>query len=239
NLQAANTVINVDLPWNPAILEQRIGRAHRMGQKRPVQVFLLVTEGTIEENMLDTLSAKHDLALASLDINSEVTSVSIKSGVEELKRRLEVLIGAKKTAPVDVSQKQAVLQQINHAQERREKIATAGGELLGAFAKFLSELTESNDQQPEAASTVPDSATTDSATTAVSFAASDSAIAASNATTVTPAAITPAASFVNQLVDGLLQCLEDDSDGKPQLSIKLPNRGIIDTITDAIAKFFR
>ncbi len=44
NLQAANTVINVDLPWNPAVLEQRIGRAHRMGQQRPVQVYVLVTE---------------------------------------------------------------------------------------------------------------------------------------------------------------------------------------------------
>jgi len=32
NLQAADTVVNVDLPWNPAILEQRIGRVHRMGQ---------------------------------------------------------------------------------------------------------------------------------------------------------------------------------------------------------------
>src|SRR5260370_3053573 len=49
NLQAANTVINVDLPWNPAVLEQRIAHAHRMGQKSPVQVYLLVTEGTIEE----------------------------------------------------------------------------------------------------------------------------------------------------------------------------------------------
>ena len=38
NLQAANTVINVDLPWNPAVLEQRIARACRMGQKRPVDV---------------------------------------------------------------------------------------------------------------------------------------------------------------------------------------------------------
>ena len=37
NLQAANTVINVDLPWNPAVLEQRISRAHRMGQQQPVQ----------------------------------------------------------------------------------------------------------------------------------------------------------------------------------------------------------
>ena len=52
NLQAANTVINVDLPWNPAVLEQRIARAHRMGQKRPVQVFVLVTEETLEEQLL-------------------------------------------------------------------------------------------------------------------------------------------------------------------------------------------
>ncbi len=46
NLQAANTIINVDLPWNPAILEQRIARAHRMGQKNPVHVYKLVTEKT-------------------------------------------------------------------------------------------------------------------------------------------------------------------------------------------------
>ena len=58
NLQAANTVINVDLPWNPAVLEQRIARAHRMGQKNPVQVYILVTEQTIEEGMLGTLAAK-------------------------------------------------------------------------------------------------------------------------------------------------------------------------------------
>jgi superfamily II DNA/RNA helicase len=43
NLQAANTVINVDLPWNPAVLEQRIARAHRMGQTKHVHVFVLVT----------------------------------------------------------------------------------------------------------------------------------------------------------------------------------------------------
>ena len=52
NLQAANTVINVDLPWNPAVLEQRISRAHRMGQKRPVDVYLLVTVDTFEERLL-------------------------------------------------------------------------------------------------------------------------------------------------------------------------------------------
>src|SRR5690606_38997314 len=58
NLQSANTVINVDLPWNPAVLEQRIARAHRMGQKNPVHVYKLVTTETIEERLLDTLASK-------------------------------------------------------------------------------------------------------------------------------------------------------------------------------------
>ncbi len=94
NLQAADTVINVDLPWNPALLEQRIARAHRMGQKRKVQVYLLVTERTIEESLLATLGAKHELAAAVLDPDSKLTEVQLVSGTEELKRRLEVLLGA-------------------------------------------------------------------------------------------------------------------------------------------------
>jgi transketolase C-terminal domain/subunit len=72
NLQAANTIINVDLPWNPAVLEQRIARAHRMGQKRAVCVYVLVTEQTLEENLLSTLSSKRDLAMAALDPDSQV-----------------------------------------------------------------------------------------------------------------------------------------------------------------------
>ncbi|WP_068137591.1 helicase-related protein [Roseimaritima ulvae] len=66
NLQAANTVINVDLPWKPAVLEQRIARAYRMGQKNPVHLYKLVTTGTIEEKLLDTLASKQHLADASL-----------------------------------------------------------------------------------------------------------------------------------------------------------------------------
>lgn len=139
NLQAADTIINVDLPWNPAVLEQRISRAHRMGQKRPVHVYLLVTEGTLEESLLGTLSAKHELALAALDPESDVTAVDLSSGVEELKRRLEVLIGAKPDAPVDVSQKQQVKAELALA-ERKQKIAAAGGQLLGAAFGFLGEL---------------------------------------------------------------------------------------------------
>lgn len=97
NLQAADTVINVDLPWNPAVLEQRISRAHRMGQKREVQVYLFVTEGTIEENLLRTLCAKHELAMAALDMTSDVKAISLESNMDELKRRLEQLLGPKES----------------------------------------------------------------------------------------------------------------------------------------------
>jgi superfamily II DNA/RNA helicase len=145
NLQAANTVINVDLPWNPAILEQRIGRAHRMGQTQPVQVYVLVTEGTLEENLLSTLAAKKDLALAALDVDSETDEVDVASGMEELKSRLEILLGAKQEAPVDESGKLAVeeeTQKLNSAQ--RERVAAAGGELLGAAFQFLGELVAAN-----------------------------------------------------------------------------------------------
>jgi superfamily II DNA/RNA helicase len=139
NLQAANTVINVDLPWNPAVLQQRIGRAHRMGQKRPVQVFLLVTEGTLEESLLGTLSAKQALFLAALDPEAEASAIDLSSGMEELKNRLEILLGAKPEAPTDESLKEQVEKEAEQL-VRREKIAKAGGQLLGAAFAFLGEM---------------------------------------------------------------------------------------------------
>ncbi len=61
NLQAADTVINLEVPWNPAVLEQRIARVHRLGQHRPVRAINLVTRGGIEERMLRTLEMKRSL----------------------------------------------------------------------------------------------------------------------------------------------------------------------------------
>ena len=144
NLQAANTVINVDLPWNPAVLEQRISRAHRMGQKRPVQVFLLVTENTLEENLLATLSAKHELSLAVLDPESDTTSVDMATGMEELKRRLEILLGEKPAAAEDESMKQRVAKEAESL-AKKEKIATAGGKLVGAAFAFIGEMFSRDD----------------------------------------------------------------------------------------------
>jgi hypothetical protein len=67
NLQHASILINMDLPWNPAVLEQRIARIHRMGQKRPVQIVNFVAKGTIEEGMLSVLAFKRSLSAGILD----------------------------------------------------------------------------------------------------------------------------------------------------------------------------
>jgi len=67
NLQHANIVVNCDLPWNPAVLEQRIGRVHRLGQTQPVRVVNFVAQGTIEEGMLSVLRFKKSLFAGVLD----------------------------------------------------------------------------------------------------------------------------------------------------------------------------
>jgi len=67
NLQHASTLVNMDLPWNPALLEQRIARIHRMGQKRPVQIVNFIAKGTIEEGMLSVLAFKRSLLAGILD----------------------------------------------------------------------------------------------------------------------------------------------------------------------------
>ncbi len=149
NLQAANTVINVDLPWNPAVLEQRIARAHRMGQTQAVQVFILVTENTIEESLLATLSSKKEVALAALDPDSDVDAVQLESGAEELKSRLEVLLGARPEALADKTEAKKA-QDSAALQQHRERVAAAGGELLGAAFQFLGQLVANGDDRPAA-----------------------------------------------------------------------------------------
>jgi len=61
NLQFSNIMVNYDLPWNPMKVEQRIGRIHRIGQKRKVYVFNMGLKDTIEEYVLERLYHKIDL----------------------------------------------------------------------------------------------------------------------------------------------------------------------------------
>ena len=93
NLQAASAVINIDLPWNPAKLEQRIARAWRKNQQRSVTVINLVSRDTIEHRMLYLLEQKQALADAVLDKRGDVQKLDIPTGRRAFLERLEKVMG--------------------------------------------------------------------------------------------------------------------------------------------------
>src|SRR5467141_3756028 len=71
NLQFCNVLVNYDLPWNPMVVEQRIGRLHRIGQKREVHIVNLAAAGTIESYILQLLERKiklFELVVGELDL---------------------------------------------------------------------------------------------------------------------------------------------------------------------------
>ena len=80
NLTAADYVLHMDPWWNPAVEDQAADRAHRIGQKRPVTVYRLVTANTIEEKIVRLHQEKRDLANSLL----EGADVSTRISAEQL-----------------------------------------------------------------------------------------------------------------------------------------------------------
>ncbi|MCK5478327.1 MAG: DEAD/DEAH box helicase, partial [Methylococcales bacterium] len=80
NLQSASALINLDMPWNPAVLDQRIARIHRLGQKQKVQIFLLLAEDSYEQQVASLVKGKRDLFdnVISPDATEDVVGVSKK-----------------------------------------------------------------------------------------------------------------------------------------------------------------
>jgi hypothetical protein len=100
NLQAASAVINVDLPWNPAKLEQRIARAWRKNQTRSVSVINLVTEDSIEHNILHLLGRKQALADGVLDGSGDLATLKMPSGRAAFIERMHAMMTARPAARV-------------------------------------------------------------------------------------------------------------------------------------------
>jgi len=95
NLQVASAVINVDLPWNPARLEQRIARAWRKNQMRSVSVINLVTEDSIEHNILHLLGRKQALADGVIDGAGDLATLKMPSGGRAaLVERMQAIMAA-------------------------------------------------------------------------------------------------------------------------------------------------
>ncbi len=80
NLTAADYVIHMDPWWNPAVEDQAADRAHRIGQKRPVTVYRLVTANTIEEKIVRLHQEKRDLAnslLEGSDVSARISAAEL------------------------------------------------------------------------------------------------------------------------------------------------------------------
>lgn len=122
NLQAADTVIHLEVPWNPAVLEQRIARVHRLGQKQPVRVLQLITRDSIEERVLEVIEQKRSLfsgLFAGDSDEIDFTSPGQSAFLETVRSVLDVPSESKAAdAPAD-------------------KLAKAGVELLEALAELL------------------------------------------------------------------------------------------------------
>jgi SNF2 family DNA or RNA helicase len=143
NLQAASAVINFEPPWNPARLEQRIGRVHRLGQSRPVQVVHLLTIGSIEERIWDILRVKKALFAGVFDSPTAEVSFAALGRKSVLQAVKEMVMEQPGPKPVDIpapSQPPSAPTPTNgHAKPESLEKAAAG--LIEAGLTFLESLT--------------------------------------------------------------------------------------------------
>ena len=144
NLQHAEVVVNLDLPWNPAVLEQRIGRVHRLGQHHPVRVVHMIAQGTIEEGMLSLLGFKTAMFAGVLDGGED----EVFLGGTRLTRFMESVEKATGSLPPSTPQRQlappkeAIPQRAATPRPPRATAeADAWNEVLTTGAAFLNNLT--------------------------------------------------------------------------------------------------
>jgi superfamily II DNA or RNA helicase len=99
NLQVATALVNLDVPWNPAVLDQRVARVHRLGQKEPVQIVHLVAESAYEARVAELVGGKRALFDNVVDEHAteDVVGVS-RRGIEAALASLEEQRPAHETA---------------------------------------------------------------------------------------------------------------------------------------------
>jgi superfamily II DNA or RNA helicase len=129
NLQSGSVVINMDIPWNPAVLEQRIGRVHRLGQRRQVRVVNFVTKASIEERILDLLRFKKSLFAGALDEGGEDVVMIGESQIKKFMQTLEAATdGLEKPDPHAEMQEQVEVGRDMEALDRKESEEEETGE---------------------------------------------------------------------------------------------------------------
>jgi SNF2 family DNA or RNA helicase len=128
NLQFCRRMINYDLPWNPMRVEQRIGRIHRFGQKRAVDVHTLFLRGTIEEYIMHVLTTKLDMFRTVI---GEIEAVlSFMRGQSNIEFRIsEIVLNARSFK--DIAKKMEELgEEIRKANEEYQEATKTSGAML-------------------------------------------------------------------------------------------------------------
>ena len=171
NLQSASMVINLDLPWNPAVLEQRIARIYRLGQERNIQAINLISKDSIEESMLDKLRFKSAMFEGVLDNGEDTIYLGDKSNFEMMMDTLSEAMddthkSKKHTADDDFKPQQSSAHKgvaaVNNAPQPQQELTPQ--ELLAQGVSFFSGLAKTL-QSPEATQKLVDSIVeTDTAT---------------------------------------------------------------------------
>jgi hypothetical protein len=106
NLQrAANACINLELPWNPAVLEQRVGRIYRLGQTQPIDVINLVTEYGIEARIAGVLGNKQALFSGLFDGTTDAVRFDAPSSfLDDIERLVEPVVVPAPVRDADASE---------------------------------------------------------------------------------------------------------------------------------------
>ncbi len=161
NLQSGSVLINIDIPWNPAVLEQRIARIHRMGQKKPVRIINFVSQGSIEESILSLLKFKKSLFAGALDedgldvvmreksqMEQFITTVEeALSGLEKRKSERETTVNEEEEPADDEVVEESSLssdaaeqpqQAVDPGQKALNDLLTGGARLLMGLSQALS-----------------------------------------------------------------------------------------------------
>ncbi len=127
NLQSGSVVINMDIPWNPAVLEQRIGRAHRLGQHKTVKVMNFISSASIEEKILDLLKFKRSLFAGALDQDGDDIVMLGESQMKKFMQSVEAVTETlQKSNPEMELQKQKEEEQDIKAADEKERAFEEG-----------------------------------------------------------------------------------------------------------------
>ena len=232
NLQAASTIINLDLPWNPAVLEQRIARIYRLGQQRNVQVINLVAAGTIEEQMLDKLRFKSAMFEGVLDNGQDAIFLGEGSKLSQMMDTLGEMVEEKEDTAEQPTTEEDSQQPAPASKDDKEAQETPSGTPILPTPK---EPRTARIVRMEPSGTVVSDTETAQEEPLVASAPSD-LIAQGTAFLSGLAATLKSPEATEELIESLVET--DAETGKTSLKIPVPDKQTVRNLIDIIGKLF-